>query len=282
VKSEGQGAPRAVSADRAQSALGALLANTTGFLKTTLVIVELEMRKIRHEPTAIIARTIQPLLWLVVFSQVFSRLKLIPTGDMSYTAFMAPGIVAQAALFSAMFYGMAIIRDRDLGIVYKFMVSPMPRVSFALGKALAASVRCIPPACIIYVSSSLLGVKINWNPLAILGVFVVVILGAALFTSLAVSLACIVKTQERFMGLSQFLTMPLFLASNAIYPLAIMPEWLRLLSRLNPLTYQVDALRALMLGTVSIYGIGFDLLVLLGTTTVLVLIAGKLVPRLVS
>lgn len=283
VRSEGQDAQLAALADQPRSAARALLANTISGLKHTLVIVELELRKMKHEPTALIARTIQPLLWLVVFSQVFSKLRILPSGGESYTAFMAPGIVAQAALFGAMFYGTAIIRDRDLGVVYKLMVSPMPRVSFALGKALAASVRCIPPAAIIYFASMLLGVEVNWNPLAILGVFVVVVLGAALFTSLAVSLACVVKTHERFMGLSQFLTMPLFLASNAIYPLALMPEWLQLIARFNPVTYQVDALRALMVvGAVSVYGIGFDIAVLLVCTTILVMIASRLSPRLVS
>ena len=81
-------------------------------------------------------------------------------------------------------------------------------------------------------------------------------LGSALFSTLSLIIACIVKTRERFMGIGQVLTMPIFFASNAIYPLSLMPAWLRVVSHVNPLTYEVDALRALMLvrGT-SEYGL---------------------------
>src|SRR5581483_8740864 len=116
-----------------------------------------------------------------------------------------------------------------------------------LGKALSAGVRALSQAVIIYIVAALLGVQIDWNPLAILGVIVVVFLGAGIFSTFSLIIACLVKTRERFMGIGQVLTMPLFFASNAIYPITIMPAWLQALARLNPLSYQVDLLRALML-----------------------------------
>lgn len=134
---------------------------------------------------------------------------------------------------------------------------------------------------IIYLLALLLGVSINWNPLAIAAVLVLVVIGAALFSTFSLIIATIVRTRERFMGIGQVLTMPLFFASNAIYPIAIMPDWLQVIARFNPLSYQVDALRSLMLsGTSSSFGIAPDFAVLVSVTVVLVLVAGRLYPRL--
>ena len=252
------------------------------FLYKTWVIVELEARKLRHDPTELLTRAVQPALWLLVFGQVFSRARTIPTGDLPYIDFMAPGILAQSVLFIAIFYGIAIIWERDLGVVHKFLVSPTPRTALVLGKALSAGTRALTQAAIIYGLALVLGVQVSWNPLELLGVVVVVILGAAFFATFSLIIACLVKTRERFMGIGQVLTMPLFFASNAIYPLSMMPAWLQVISKANPLTYEVDALRAMMLsGGTSAYGIGIDLAVLVAATTCLVLIAGKLYPRVV-
>jgi ABC-2 type transport system permease protein len=126
-----------------------------------------------------------------------------------------------------------------------------------------------------------LGVRMDWNPLSLLGVLLAVMLGAAFFSTFSLLIACLVKTRERFMGIGQILTMPLFFASNAIYPIAIMPRWLQVVSHANPLTYQVDALRGLMLarGTSS-YGAGFDLLLLAGATAILVAIGSRMYPTI--
>jgi ABC-2 type transport system permease protein len=123
---------------------------------------------------------------------------------------------------------------------------------------------------------------LNWHPLALAGVVAVVVLGAALFATFSLIIACLVKTRERFMGIGQLLTMPLFFASNAIYPIGLMPEWLRVVSRVNPLSYEVDALRALMLQNgVSAFGLPTDFAVLLITTAVLVAVGAYLYPRVV-
>jgi len=128
----------------------------------------------------------------------------------------------------------------------------------------------------------LIGVHINWSPVSVLGVLLVVILGSALFSTLSLIIACLVRTRERFMGVGQLLTMPLFFASNAIYPISIMPVWLQAISRGNPLTYEVDALRSLMvIGGVSVYGTPVDIVALTVSTAVLVLIAARLYPRVI-
>jgi ABC-2 type transport system permease protein len=280
VRLQEHGAPRGGLASPTLPRLAVPLAAVVSFIDKTLVIAELEARKLRHDPTELVTRAVQPALWLLVFGEVFTRVRAIPTGNIPYIDFMAPGILAQSVLFIAIFYGIAIIWERDLGIVHKFLVSPTPRAALVLGKALSAGVRALTQAVIIYALALLLGVNMNWNPLALAGVLVTVLLGAAFFSTLSLIIACLVKTRERFMGIGQVLTMPLFFASNAIYPISIMPTWLQVISHANPLTYEVDALRALMLaGGTSTYGLGLDLGILLAATTLLVIIGGRLYPN---
>lgn len=258
---------------------GARLCN---LLFKILVITELEARKLRHDPSQLLTRAVQPALWLLVFGQVFGRLRTMPTGNLPYLDFLTPGILAQSVLFMAIFSGLAVIWERDLGILHKLLVSPTPRIALVLGKAVAAGLRSLSQGLLIYGLAALLGVSLDWSLPALIGVFVTIFLGAALFSTLSLLFACLVKTHERFMGIGQFLTMPLFFASNAIYPLTLMPEWLQRISVLNPLTYMVDALRSLMLaGEVSTYGLGLDGVVLVGVTAILALVCERLYPRLV-
>jgi ABC-2 type transport system permease protein len=252
----------------------------SGFIKNTFVIAELEVRKLRHDPSELVTRAIQPALWLVIFGEVFTATHAIPTGNTPYIDFLAPGILAQSSMFVAIFSGMSIIWERDLGIVHKFLVSPAPRGSLALGKSLAGGIRALSQAIIVYIIAVILGVHVNWSPLALLGVLIITILGAAAFSAFSLSIALIVKTRERFMGIGQVLTMPIFFASNAIYTISIMPTWLKVVAHANPMTYQVDALRGLMLSPgIGVYSLWLDFGVLLSATIVLVTIAGALYPR---
>ena len=255
----------------------------TGFIEKTFVIAEFELRKLRHDFTELVTRALQPALWLLIFGQVFARSGAMHTGNIPYLDFIAPGILAQSVLFVAIFYGINVIWERDLGIVQKFLASPTPRAALVLGKGFSAGFRTLSQAAIVYMLSLLLGVKLNWSPLAHLNVLIIVVLAATLFSTFSLIIACIVKTRERFMGVGQVLTMPLFFASNAIYPTDIMPGWLKTISHLNPLTYVVDALRTFMLaGSTSTFGLGLDYAVILLTTTILVIIGARLYPRLAT
>jgi ABC-2 type transport system permease protein len=284
VKRQGRGAPSGASAEAAlPPARQGLLAAAVRSATKTIVIAELEVRKLAHDPTELVTRAVQPALWLLIFGQVFTRIRAIPTGGVRYLDFMAPGILAQSVLFIAIFFGIAIIWERDLGIVQKLLVSPTPRTALVLGKAFAAGVRSVSQALFVYFLAFVLGVKLNGNPLALVGVLLVVILGAAFFSTLSLIIACLVKSRERFMGIGQVLTMPLFFASNAIYPISIMPRWLQIVSHGNPLTYEVDALRGLMLsGGVFQYGLWADIGILCAATATLVIIGGWLYPRVAT
>jgi ABC-2 type transport system permease protein len=273
--------PPAASAESMGSGVATVPATGADFVRKTLVIAELEVRKLRHDITELLTRAVQPALWLLIFGEVFTRTHVIPTGNLPYRDFMAPGILAQSVLFISIFYGIAVIWERDLGLVHKLIVSPTPRAALVLGKGLSAGIRALSQAVVVYTLALLLGVKLNGSPLALAGVVAAVLLGGACFSTLSLIIACIVKTRERFMGIGQLLTMPLFFASNAIYPIEMMPDWLKVAAHANPLTYQVDVLRALMLaGGTSSFHLGVDFGILAGATTILVVVAGWLYPTI--
>src|SRR5271166_3729455 len=168
-----------------------------------------------------------------------------------------------------------------IGVLHKFLVSPASRAALVSGKALSAGVRALAQALIVYALAAAMHVGLRWGLMPLLGIVIAVILGAACFATLSLIIACLVKTRERFMGIGQVLTMPIFFASNAIYPISLMPAWLQTVSHLNPLTYEVDALRSLMLKSgASAYGLPFDFAVLITTLVVLVAIAARLYPRM--
>ena len=219
-----------------------------------------ELQKLRHDRTELYTRAIQPALWLLIYGETFTRLHAIPTGGIPYLDFLAPGIIAQSAMFIAIFYGIMIIWERDAGVLTKLLVTPTPRAALVTGKAFAAGVKAVIQALVVVVIAALLGVGLTWNPLKLIGVAVVVILGGAFFSCLSMTIAGIVLTRDRLMGIGQAITMPLFFSSSALYPVSVMPGWLQAISKCNPLSYQVDALRGLLLGTPSHLGTDFTVL----------------------
>jgi ABC-2 type transport system permease protein len=265
-------APLAVWADARPTRGVAMLVSRIG----TFCLVELQ--KLRHDRTELLTRAIQPILWLVIFGKTFSRIRAIPTGKVPYLDYLAPGIIAQSALFVAIFYGIQIIWERDAGVLTKLLVTPTPRAALVAGKAFAAGIRAIAQAVVVVIVAALLGVSMSWNPLKLVGVIVVVVLGAAFFSCLSVSIAGLVLKRDRLMGIGQAITMPLFFASNALYPVSIMPGWLRAISHGNPLSYEVSALRGLLLGLPTNYWLDFG--VLIGTATAGICTAAALLGRL--
>lgn len=237
-----------------------------------------ELQKLRHDRTELYTRAVQPALWLLIFGETFTRIRAIPTGGIPYIDYLAPGIIAQSAMFIAIFYGIQIIWERDAGILTKLLVTPTPRSALITGKAFAAGVKALIQAVVVIVIAALLGVALTWNPLRLLGVAVIVILGSAFFSCLSMTIAGIVLTRDRLMGIGQAITMPLFFGSNALYPVAIMPGWLQAISKANPLSYQVDALRGLLLGTPA--HLGLDYAVLVVAAALGVLAASSLLGRL--
>ena len=248
--------------------------------KKTYVLAEMETRKLLHDPTELISRAVQPILWLGIFGEALSKVRAIPTQGFTYLQFITPGILTQSVVFVAIFYGLYIIMDRDTGILQKLLVTPTSRMALVWGKMISAGMRGLSQALIVFIFALILGIQLTITVWSVLGVIVIVMLGASVFTGLSMIIASIVKTRERFMGIGQVITLPLFFASNAIYPIAIMPTWLQVVATINPLSYMVDGLRTLMLSG-STAGVGFDIGILAIVALCMSMLSAWLYPKVV-
>jgi ABC-2 type transport system permease protein len=249
-------------------------------ISKSYVLAEMEVRKLLHDPTELISRAIQPILWLGIFGEALSRIRAIPTQGYTYLQFITPGILTQSVVFVAIFYGLYIIMDRDTGILQKLLVTPTPRLALVWGKMISAGARGLSQAIIVFLFALILRIQLHITPWSLLGVFIIIMLGAGFFTGLSMIIASIVKTRERFMGIGQVITQPLFFASNAIYPISIMPHWLQIVATVNPLSYMVDGLRGLIV-TGNMSQMPFDILVLGVATLVISVISAWMYPKVV-
>jgi ABC-2 type transport system permease protein len=253
----------------------------TGYIVQLLAVADAEVRKLRHDPWELFSRATQPVLWLLLFGEVMAQVRGLAPGNVRYLDFLAPGILAQSVLFVAIFYGISAIWERDLGVLHRYLASPAPRSALVAGKALSSGVRALSQATVVYLCAAPMKVGLSFAPTDILIAIVLIGLGAGLFSTFSLIIACIVRTRERFMGIGQVITMPIFFASNAIYPIALMPGWLRAIASANPLTYEVDGLRAVMLtGGRSAYGLGYDLAALALAGILMIAVATRMYPRM--
>jgi ABC-2 type transport system permease protein len=238
-----------------------------------------ELCKLRHDNLDIATRSVQPLLWLFIFGTALRRNRTLAGGFHDYRAYLAPGIMAQAALFIAIFFGLAVIWERDVGQLQRLLATPLPRLSIVLGKAAGAGVRALAQAIVLLIVLAVAGISIHWSVGGIVGALVLLVLATGGFACLSMILASLVRTRERFMGIGQMVMMPLFFASSALYPLAIMPAWLRVVAHGNPLTYEVHGMRQLLLGIDTGGTLWLDFLFVGAFLAVAAGIAAKTYPR---
>jgi ABC-2 type transport system permease protein len=238
-----------------------------------------ELQKLRHDYLDLITRSVQPLLWLFVFGTALRHNRALAAGTGDYRAYIAPGVMAQAALFISIFFGLAVIWERDIGQLQRLLATPLPRTALVLGKAMGASVRALVQATLLLIVLAITGVGLRWTVQGVIGAVTLLALGTGSFACLSMMIASMVKTRERFMGIGQLIMMPLFFASSALYPLSIMPGWLHAVARINPLTYEVQGLRQMLLGVGGHGEVWLDFLVMLAFFAMTVFGATKLYPR---
>jgi ABC-2 type transport system permease protein len=244
-------APPAASGEGAPSAHAArprVLADLRSVAEGTLAMAQAELRKLRHDHLDIITRSVQPLLWLFIFGSAVGSAHLIKTGGVEYRAYIAPGVLAQAAMFIAIFFGLAVIWERDVGQLQRLLATPLSRSSIVLGKAAGACVRALVQALLLLIVLAIAGIDVRWSVPGVIGMLALLMLGTAAFACMSMLLAAAVRERERFMGIGQLIMMPLFFASSALYPLSSMEPWLKTVARVNPLTYEVEGLRQLLVG----------------------------------
>jgi ABC-2 type transport system permease protein len=245
----------------------------------TLAMAQAEMRKLRHDHLDIITRSVQPLLWLFVFGTALRHNRSLTLGTLDYRAYLAPGVMAQAAMFIAIFFGLAVIWERDVGQLQRLLATPLSRSSIVLGKAAGACVRALVQALLLLVVLAVAGIGVRWTLTGVLGTLAMLMLGTAAFACMSMLLAAAVKERERFMGIGQLIMMPLFFASSALYPLSVMPGWLHAIARVNPLTYEVQGLRQMLVGVGGAGELWLDFLVVAGFFGAMLVAATRAYPK---
>ncbi|UNQ73550.1 ABC transporter permease [Infirmifilum sp. NZ] len=250
-------------------------------LEQTVAFVELELRRLRHDPTEVFTRAVQPVLWLTVFGITMEKLRAIPAGSVNYITYISPGVVLQSASFIALAYGIMLVWERESGILKKLVASPVDRLIIVLGRSMAGAVRALTQLFIVLAVALLIGARLSLDPLNVFFATVVLVVGCAGLTSLSIILAVFMKTRERFMGILQAISMPLFFTSNALYPVDIMPAPIKAIAQVNPLTYIISSLRdALVFGDIMSGLTG--LLVTLVFTTIMVALATAFLQKIVE
>jgi ABC-2 type transport system permease protein len=254
------------------SAITRLLAGATAMGRA-------ELQKLRHDCLDLVTRSVQPMLWLFVFGTALRHNRVLAAGSGDYRAYIAPGVMAQAALFISIFFGLAVIWERDIGQLQRLLATPLPRTALVLGKAMGASVRSLVQATVLLIVLAVTAIGLRWTVQGVVGSLVLLALGAGSFACLSMMIASLVRTRERFMGIGQLIMMPLFFASSALYPLSIMPGWLHVVARINPLTYEVQGLRQMLLGVGARGEVWLDFVVVLAFFAATITGATKLYPR---
>jgi len=220
-----------------------------------------EVKKYLRSRAQIVASLGAPLMYLGVLGfglgPVFRR-----AGEGSYLQFMAPGVIGMTVLFTAMFSGIAMLWDRQFGFLKETLVAPVPRLQIMIGRTLGGATVAVLQGVLIFGVTLIAG----FRPVSVLSVpvaFLIIILIAVVFAALATAIGSTLKEMQGFQMVMNFLVMPLFFLSGAIYPLDGLPIALKLLTRVDPLTYGIDGVRGIMVGS-SHFSVAFDLAVLVG------------------
>lgn len=232
-----------------------------------------ELKRYRKSRSGVLIRLIQPAIWIVVIGHTFAGTRPLIQSvgfEGTYLEFMAPGVIILTAIFTSIFGGVNTLWDRRYGFMNKALTSPISRSSIALGKMLAISLISALQAALIIGIAIIIGVSFP-NYLVIAPIMALVILFSLGFSGISVIVAATAKSQETFWGVINFLGMPLFMLSPALFPLELLPDWLATVAKFNPVTYTVLLVRGLMTGVtegistaVSLGIIGAFVVVMLG------------------
>jgi len=229
-------------------------------------------------------RLIQPAIWIIVIGNTFASTRpLIQSVGFSgsYIEFMAPGVIMLTAIFTSIFGGVNTLWDRRYGFMNKALTSPISRSSIALGKMLAISLISALQSSLILGIAIALGVSIT-NLLMVIPIMLIVIAFSLGFSGISVIVAATSKSQETFWGVINFLGMPLFMLSPALFPLELLPNWLAFVAKLNPVTYSVLLIRQIMTGTIQISSVALDIAVICGFVVAMVALASYVFTREVN
>ena len=222
----------------------------SSLISDTYTIFWRELKRYKKSRSGVLIRLIQPAIWIIVIGNTFAGTQPLIQSvgfEGQYIEFMAPGVIILTAIFTSIFGGVNTLWDRRYGFMNKALTSPISRSSIALGKMLAISLIAALQASLILGIALAIGVTFP-NPLMIAPIMAIVILFSLGFSGISVMVAATAKSQETFWGIINFLGMPLFMLSPALFPLELLPDWLAAVAKLNPVTYTVLLVREMMTG----------------------------------
>ncbi|MFN3929502.1 MAG: ABC transporter permease, partial [Thermoflexus sp.] len=211
------------------------------FLKTVYTIWYRDLLRFLRDRSRIFSSLGQPLLFLIVFGNGLAPAVAAGMGGVDFRAFLFPGILSMAVLFTAVFSAVSIVWDREFGFLKEVLVAPVSRTAVALGKVAGGSTTALIQGLLIMLLAPLVGVR--FNPVQILTLVAMMILLAATMTSFGILIAARMRSMEGFHMMMNFLLMPMFFVSGAFFPLRQVPLWMEWLARADPVAYGVDAMR---------------------------------------
>lgn len=208
-----------------------------------------ELKKFIRQRSRILGTLARPVIWLVLVGMGISPL-VSARGPVSYQQFIFPGILGMTILFASIFSAISIVWDREFGFLKEMLVAPISRTSIVLGKALAGTLISTLQAAILALLLPILGLSVSfWQIIALLMLSALV---SFALTALGIVVASFLTNFEGFNIIMNFMIMPMFFLSGAMYPVGLLPDWLKLLTKINPLTYGVDAFKNVLLGPAQV------------------------------
>ncbi len=242
------------------------------------VLIARDFKKFIREKSRLISTLARPLIWLFLVGGGMSRL-VSPEIGMSYLQFIFPGILGMTILFSSIFSSISIIWDKEFGLMKAIIVAPFSRFSIVMGKALSGAMISIIQTVLLLVMAPIL--KIDISVISIIQVILISFILAFCISSIGIIIATFFESFESFSAIMNFVVMPMFFLSGAMYPVKKLPYALKMVSGINPLTYGVDALKHVMLSDygISDFSIMTDLTFLIAASLIFVFIAAFLFER---
>jgi ABC-2 type transport system permease protein len=238
----------------------------------TWVVAYREILRFVSDRSRMLSSFAMPLLFLVIFGAGFTKVMGPLARGVNFIQFMYPGIIAMTVLTSSLFAGISVVWDREYGFLKEILVAPLGRTGIVFGKAAGGTVVALLQALVMLVLAPIVGVSLT--PTMVLKLIPVVIILSLALSGLGILIASFMQSQQGFQVLIQILIFPLIFLAGVFFPVNDVPVWMEITSKVNPLTYGVDAIRQIFLGS----GLGLGVTVLGHTMTVLndVLVIGVL------